>query len=78
LSRIDLVDARTGTILCAIKPLDKSANANGQRKRLTPAATDLSILPANGPCTLIADLIAEYSATGLPPAYLPTDQESST
>lgn len=78
LSRIDLVDARTGAILCAIKPLDKSANANGQRKRLTPAATDLSILPNNGPCALINELIAEYSATGLPPAYIPVHEESST
>jgi putative transposase len=78
LSRIDLVDARTGAILCAIKPLDKSANANGQRKRLTPAATDLSILPNNGPSALITELIAEYSATGLPPAYIPVHEESST
>ena len=29
--RVDLVDARTGTVLCPIKPLDKAANANGQR-----------------------------------------------
>jgi transposase InsO family protein len=76
LSRIDMVDGRTGAILCAVKPLDKSANANGQRKRLTPAAVDLSPLPASGPCALITDMIADYSATGIPPAYLPTDNES--
>jgi putative transposase len=39
LSRIDLVDPRTGAILCAVKPQDKSANANGARKRLTRRAS---------------------------------------
>lgn len=77
LSNIDLVDARTGSILCAIKPLDKSANATGQRKRLTPQASDLSLLPNTGPSALINTLIAEYSATGLPPAYLSTNNESN-
>ena len=36
LSRVDPVDARTGAILCAVKPLDKSAHANGARRRLAP------------------------------------------
>jgi putative transposase len=31
LTRVDLVDPRTGAILCALKPLDKAANADGQR-----------------------------------------------
>ena len=35
-SRVDLVDPRTGAVLCSIKPLDKAANANGQRRRLYP------------------------------------------
>jgi hypothetical protein len=29
LTRVDLVEPRTGVILCAIKPLDKSASAFG-------------------------------------------------
>lgn len=71
LSRVDLVEPRTGTILCMIKPLDKSANACGSRRRLTPAATDLSPLPPSGMPPLLRDLLADYSSTGLPPAYLP-------
>ena len=71
LSRVDLVEPRTGTILCMIKPLDKSANASGSRRRLTPAATDLSPLPPSGMPPLLRDLLADYSSTGLPPAYLP-------
>jgi transposase InsO family protein len=72
LSRVDLVDSRTGAILCPVKPLDKSANANGQRRRLAPVTTDLSPLSAKGLPALMAELLADYAATGVPPAYLPT------
>ncbi len=72
LARVDLVDPRAGTILCAVRPLDKSANADGQRRRLTPAAIDLSATPPTGIAPLLRQLLADYAATGLPPAYLPT------
>jgi len=75
LTRVDLIDARSGVILCPVRPLDKSANADGQRKRLTPAATDRSPLPPSGIAPLLNQLLADYAATGLPPAYLPTNQE---
>jgi transposase InsO family protein len=78
LSRVDLVDPRTGTILCPVKPLDKSANANGQRRRLAPVKTDLSPLPPTGMSALMIELLADYAATGIPPAYLPTVEESAT
>jgi transposase InsO family protein len=77
LSRVDLVDPRTGAILCQVLPLDKSANANGQRKRLTPANTDLSPLPPTGMSALMIELLADYAATGIPPAYLPTVKENA-
>ena len=32
LGRVDLVDERSGTILAAIYPVDKSANADGHRQ----------------------------------------------
>jgi transposase InsO family protein len=70
LSRVDLVDARTGAVLCAVKPIDKSANANGQRRALSPAAVDLSPVVPTGMPALMTQLLAEYAATGLPPAYL--------
>jgi hypothetical protein len=72
LSRVDLVDTRTGAILCPVKPLDKSANANGQRRRLSAAATDLSPVAPKGLPALMTALLADYAATGVPPAYLPT------
>ena len=71
-SRVDLVDERSGAILCPIRPLDKSANADGQRRRLEPVGRDLSPLPPTGIAQLLRGLLAEYAATGLPPAYLPT------
>ncbi len=73
-SRVDIVDARTGTILCPIKPLDKAANADGKRRRLGPAATELSPLPPTGMAPLLRELLAEYAATGMPPAYLPSTE----
>ena len=70
-SRVDLVDPRTGVVLCPIKPLNKAANANGQRRRLDPVGKDLSPLPPTGMAPLLRELLAEYAATGMPPAYLP-------
>ena len=67
LSRVDLVDPRTGAILCPVKPLDKSANANGQRRRMAPLAMDLSPLPSKGLPALMIELLADYAATGVPP-----------
>jgi transposase InsO family protein len=73
-SRVDVVDPRTGAILCPIKPLDKAANADGKRRRLDPAAVDLWPLPPTGMAPLLRELLAEYAATGMPPAYLPTTE----
>jgi len=73
LSAVDLVDPHTQVILCALYPLDKAANADGQRRRLTPAAP--ARLDPSPPTSTIAPLLrklmADYAATGLPPAYLP-------
>ena len=72
LSSVDLVDPRAGTHLATLLPLDKVKNADRARRVLpevasTPAA---SRKPA-GIAPLLRELMAEYAATGLPPAYLP-------
>jgi putative transposase len=72
LTAVDLVDARSGTILCAVRPLDKSANADGQRRALTRIAQDALPIASAGIAPLLRQLLAEYAATGLPPAYLPS------
>ena len=74
LGRVDLVDAHTGAILCPLYPLDKTANADGPRRRL--AVPDASPAPpATGMAPLLRQLIDAQEATGLPPAYLPKESE---
>jgi hypothetical protein len=78
LSRVDLVDARSGGLLCAVHPLDKSANADGQRRRLDRVGPDLSPIAPTIMAPLLRQLLAEHAATGLPPAYLPTPEPFTT
>jgi len=70
LGLVHLVDPKTGVVLCRLYPLDKHRNAAGRRAtRVTP----LAAVPAapTGVAPLLQKLIAQYAATGLPPAYLP-------
>lgn len=75
LSCVHLVDKNTAVVLCSLYPLDKNANADGKRRNTEPLSdtkqaptTETEIAP------LLRKLIAEYAATGLPPAYLPMDE----
>lgn len=76
LSRVDLLDPRTGEPLCALYPLDKNANADGRRRRLAPLpdepATTASSAPPDEIAPLLKKLMADFAATGLPPPYLST------
>ncbi len=75
LGRVDLVDGRNGTILAPIYPLDKAANADGRRAMIEPGGADMPT--QERPRTsgelppLLKRILQEYSATGMPPAYLP-------
>jgi hypothetical protein len=80
LTQVYLTDERTGDMLCRLFPLDKAKNADGRRRTLTPLGplADEPTPPA-GMAPLLQQLIAEYAATGLPPAYLPQrDTETHT
>ncbi|OEZ63875.1 MULTISPECIES: DDE-type integrase/transposase/recombinase [unclassified Duganella] len=77
LSRVDLVDPQHGSVLCAVQPLDKAANANGVRRRLAPAATASGPIEPVGMAPLLREQLADYAATGLPPAYLPVNDEDT-
>jgi putative transposase len=75
LGRVDLVDRRSGLVLAPIYPLDKTANADGRRPSVQVDGLDV---PPEGPRRpsgelppLLKAILQEYSATGLPPAYLP-------
>ncbi len=77
LSRVEMVDAHDGSVLCAVHPLDKAANASGARRRLTPAGSVTEPVAATGMAPLMRELLADYAATGLPPAYLSTNDEEN-
>jgi putative transposase len=74
LSRVDLVDPRHGTLLAALYPLDRAANADGRRAVVEPTRPEAPVAEsasAGELPPLLKKLLADYSATGLPPAYLP-------
>jgi len=73
-----VVDERDGTMLARIRPLDKEKNFNGHRRTVAPLShcpepdapkTDTDPIPP-----LMRKYLADYAATGLPPAYLPKDE----
>lgn len=71
LSSVDLVDERRGTFLCSLLPIDKRRNADGRRRTVEPSSSaDMPVQPS-GTAPLLRKLMADYAATGLPPAFLP-------
>jgi transposase InsO family protein len=77
LGRVDLVDDQSGTILAPLYPLDKTANAGRRRAVIessgsaVPSPTERSRRAAGELPPLLKRILQEYSATGMPPAYLP-------
>lgn len=73
LSAVTLVDPESGVLLCPLFPLDRNKNADARRRVLekdpsepnVPDGKDGRIAP------LLEKLLADYAATGLPPAFLP-------
>lgn len=73
-SQMTLVDPNTEAPLARLLPQDKTKNASGMRKIIgtdTPSGSDVSqpSMPA-----LLRSWLADYAATGLPPAYLPLEE----
>ncbi len=78
LGHVYLVDDRSGAVLCRLFPLDRTANADGRRRTLEPVGSAPAPAPAPGIAPLLEKLLADYRATGLPPAYLPKDDGATT
>ena len=76
LSNIDLVDPRHETHLATLLPLDKLKNATGARRVVTPV--DPRPAPASGIAAHLDQLMREYAATGLPPAYVSLDERRAS
>jgi len=79
LTDIDLIDPHNEQPVAVLYPLDKQRNAERGRRALAPLND--SEVPSGASTTtndvapLLKRLMAEYAATGLPPAYLPFDCE---
>jgi len=77
-SRVHLCDPKSGKVLCRIYPQDKQKNAQGLRAlKASPLAgpTTQPVKPS-GMAPLLRKIMAQYAATGLPPAYLPKNPTS--
>lgn len=79
LTSVDLIDPHTEQPVAVLYPLDKARNAERGRRALAPVnereQPALASAANTGIAPLLEHLIAEYAATGLPPAYLPFDTE---
>jgi len=76
LSAAYLVDPKAGSLIDTIYPQDKARNATGFRRIIEPSAESLAEpAPPHDPVPpLLGKLMADYAATGLPPAYIPKMQ----
>lgn len=75
LSSVDLVDSRTGASLATLYPLNKTRNAEAERRRLEPLESSEQPPAGSGMAPLLKKLLADYAALGLPPAYLPKKEK---
>jgi hypothetical protein len=75
LGHVTLIDEPTGVALSPLYPLDRAKNADGRRRPRQPVALDVAPAdpPPSGIAPLLRKLMAQYAATGLPPADLPTE-----
>lgn len=72
LSRVWLMDESAGVVLARLYPLDRARNADRIRRPVTPAQRPSEpSSEAPGIAALLRRYLADYAATGLPPAYLP-------
>lgn len=75
LGHVWLVDERTGKELSRLFPLDKARNAEGVRKPQEAIESKDAVVGQTGMAPLLRKLMADYAATGLPPAYIPKDDK---
>ena len=75
-SFVHLADPTTGVILCRLYPQDKNKNAQGHRAPRQPVLAASPPAPA-GMAPLLQQILRQYAATGLPPAYLPKPENPS-
>lgn len=75
-SRMILVDPDTDAPLAHLLPQDKAKNASGKRRIIQPDNKTVPVVSSgNDPLpALLRKWLADYAATGLPPAYMPKEE----
>ena len=74
-----IVDERTGNLIVCIYPQDKIKNSEGHRKTLDAIVSETlpKVTDDSDPIPpLLRKLIADYAATGLPPAYIRKEEST--
>jgi transposase InsO family protein len=75
LSSATIVDERDyKAILAHIRPVDKTKNADGRRRTLEATIEESVKVSIEAP-PLLQKIMADFAATGLPPAYIPHEEE---
>ena len=76
LSSAILIDPHSNSLLATLYPQDKSKNAEGLRRTFQHENIPTHETPSTGIAPLLKELMARYSATGLPPAYLIPEEKN--
>lgn len=75
-SRMILVDPKTDAPLAQLLPQDKTDNASGKRRVISSGTIQTDpVGPLEQPA-LLKKWMSDHAATGLPPAYLPKEENS--
>lgn len=80
LSQVFLTAPTTGDVLTPIFPIDKERNADARRRAIVPPEPAVASRASEEPdeiAPLLQQLMERYSASGLPPAYLPKDENEA-
>jgi len=77
LSTAWVVDPKSGEKLARVNPQDKLKNASGIRRLFSPAPEPLLTTENTDPIPpLLKQILSDYAASGLPPAYIPKKGKS--
>jgi transposase InsO family protein len=74
MSHVWLMDPNTDTVLAQVFPVDKARNAEAVRRPLAAGPPGEDPPAPSGIAPLLKKLMADYAATGLPPAYIPKEE----
>jgi len=75
LTQVHLVDERTGQVLCRLFPQNKIENSSGLRRSLEPIIRRAIAPQTKDIPPLLAKLLNQQADSGLPPAYLPKEDD---